>query len=224
MDAPPKKSVTFAAGDDAPRAEADDAAGDDEEEEVLWGAFCEELKLDRRLARGVAECGWTRPSLVQKASLPVALSGRDVLIRARTGSGKTACYALPVLQRVLAEKVRASDYAGVRALARRPSGGYYSRETRRGDAAAATWIFSWRRGSLGRRADPSEGTTTRARPLETRGLRLVSRRRLRRGRDDVANFVESRRSCCRRENSSRKRARNSSNSRPTRATPCPSWP
>ena len=65
--------------------------------------------------------GWTKPSLVQKASLPVALSGRDVLLRARTGSGKTACYALPVLQKILDGK-RSSfgeSYGGVRAVAGR---------------------------------------------------------------------------------------------------------
>ena len=85
-----------------------------------WGAFCDSLELDRRLARAVAQLGWTRPSLVQKATLPVALSGRDCLVRARTGSGKTACYALPILQRVLRDKASASDarkaYNGVRAL------------------------------------------------------------------------------------------------------------
>ena len=53
----------------------------EEEEEIGWGAFCDSLELDRRLARAVAQLGWTRPSLVQKATLPVALSGRDCLVR-----------------------------------------------------------------------------------------------------------------------------------------------
>ena len=73
----------------------------------------------------MAQLGWTRPSLVQKATLPVALSGRDCLVRARTGSGKTACYALPILQRVLRDKASASDarraYNGVRALVLLPT-------------------------------------------------------------------------------------------------------
>ena len=95
------------------------------EEEIGWGAFCDSLELDRRLARAVAQLGWTRPSLVQKATLPVALSGRDCLVRARTGSGKTACYALPILQKVLRDKASASDarkaYNGVRALVLLPT-------------------------------------------------------------------------------------------------------
>lgn len=123
---PPKKknkgkAVAFA----EPAAPAAAPEEEKEEEEVGWGAFCDSINLDRRLARAVAQLGWTRPSLVQKATLPVALGGRDCLIRARTGSGKTACYALPVLQRVLQEKASAADarkaYSGVRALVLLPT-------------------------------------------------------------------------------------------------------
>eukprot|EP00629_Pelagomonadales_sp_RCC1024_P012066 CAMPEP_0119293312 /NCGR_PEP_ID=MMETSP1329-20130426/45824_1 /TAXON_ID=114041 /ORGANISM="Genus nov. species nov., Strain RCC1024" /LENGTH=387 /DNA_ID=CAMNT_0007294177 /DNA_START=173 /DNA_END=1333 /DNA_ORIENTATION=- len=90
-------------------AESSSSDSEEEEEEIGWGAFCEQLRLDRRLARAIAELGWTRPSLVQKAALPVALSGRDVLVRARTGSGKTACYALPILHNALQAKEGAQD-------------------------------------------------------------------------------------------------------------------
>ena len=60
-----------------PAADGLDIAGKgepepEEEEEIGWGAFCDSLELDRRLARAVAQLGWTRPSLVQKATLPVA--------------------------------------------------------------------------------------------------------------------------------------------------------
>ena len=116
-----KKAVAF----EEPAAPAPAPAEPEEEEEIGWGAFCDSLELDRRLARAVAQLGWTRPSLVQKATLPVALSGRDCLVRARTGSGKTACYALPILQRVLRDKASASDariaYNGVRALVLLPT-------------------------------------------------------------------------------------------------------
>jgi len=78
--------------------EEDDAAAKEED----WGAFGEAAKVDRRLLRAVSELKWSRPTLVQKAAIPVALtSGRDVLIHARTGSGKTACYAVPVLHGIL---------------------------------------------------------------------------------------------------------------------------
>lgn len=122
---PPKKKKKGKAVAFAEPAAPAAAPEEDKEEEVGWGAFCDSINLDRRLARAVAQLGWTRPSLVQKATLPVALGGRDCLIRARTGSGKTACYALPVLQRVLQEKASAADarkaYSGVRALVLLPT-------------------------------------------------------------------------------------------------------
>ena len=65
-----RKAVAF----EEPAAPAPAPAEPEEEEEIGWGAFCDALELDRRLARAVAQLGWTRPSLVQKATLPVALS------------------------------------------------------------------------------------------------------------------------------------------------------
>uniref|UniRef100_A0A3Q3GMC7 Probable ATP-dependent RNA helicase DDX56 n=1 Tax=Labrus bergylta TaxID=56723 RepID=A0A3Q3GMC7_9LABR len=63
----------------------------------------------------VADLGWSQPTLIQEKAIPLALEGKDLLARARTGSGKTAAYALPVIQRILASKqsVREQD---VRAL------------------------------------------------------------------------------------------------------------
>jgi len=62
-----RKAVAF----EEPAAPAPAPAEPEEEEEIGWGAFCDSLELDRRLARAVAQLGWTRPSLVQKATLPV---------------------------------------------------------------------------------------------------------------------------------------------------------
>ncbi|NXS12244.1 DDX56 helicase, partial [Neodrepanis coruscans] len=61
----------------------------------------EHMGLDGRLLRAVAELGWAAPTAIQAQAIPLALEGRDVLARARTGSGKTGAYGLPVLQRVL---------------------------------------------------------------------------------------------------------------------------
>ena len=49
----------------------------------------------------MAHVGWSSPSLVQAKALPLAMQGKDVLCRARTGSGKTGAYALPILQKIL---------------------------------------------------------------------------------------------------------------------------
>ncbi|XP_032364040.1 putative ATP-dependent RNA helicase DDX56 [Etheostoma spectabile] len=63
-----------------------------------------EMGLDDRLLKAVADLGWSRPTLIQEKAIPLALEGKDLLARARTGSGKTAAYAVPVIQRILASK------------------------------------------------------------------------------------------------------------------------
>ena len=60
--------------------------------------------LDSRLTKAVAKCGFVHPTLVQSKSIPLALAGKDLLVRARTGSGKTAAYSLPMLAKILQEK------------------------------------------------------------------------------------------------------------------------
>ncbi|HJP57610.1 MAG TPA: DEAD/DEAH box helicase [Gemmatimonadales bacterium] len=56
------------------------------------------------LIRGTRELGFTRPTPIQEQAIPPALEGRDVLACAMTGSGKTAAFALAILQRLLAKK------------------------------------------------------------------------------------------------------------------------
>lgn len=60
--------------------------------------------IDSRLLRALADMGYARPTLVQARAIPLALEGRDVLARARTGSGKTAAYCVPLVQKILARK------------------------------------------------------------------------------------------------------------------------
>uniref|UniRef100_A0A182K264 RNA helicase n=1 Tax=Anopheles christyi TaxID=43041 RepID=A0A182K264_9DIPT len=63
-----------------------------------------EFELDDRLLRDIARLGWISPTLVQEKAIPFLLEGKDVLIRARTGSGKTAAFAIPIIQNVLRYK------------------------------------------------------------------------------------------------------------------------
>lgn len=65
--------------------------------------------------RAVEKAGWSKPTPVQSAALPLALQGKDLLVQARTGTGKTACYALPLLQTCLTLS-SASTSHGVRAV------------------------------------------------------------------------------------------------------------
>ena len=60
----------------------------------------DDLGLDPGLRLAVAELGWEHPTPIQAAIIPTALSGRDVVGLAETGSGKTAAFALPMVQRL----------------------------------------------------------------------------------------------------------------------------
>jgi len=60
------------------------------------------------ILKGVREMGFTRPTPIQADTIPPALAGRDVLASAATGSGKTAAFLLPILQRLLGKPRRAT--------------------------------------------------------------------------------------------------------------------
>jgi ATP-dependent RNA helicase DDX56/DBP9 len=62
------------------------------------------LDLDNRLLQGIAKQKFKKPTPVQLKVIPLALQGKDVLARARTGTGKTAAYLLPILQLILKRK------------------------------------------------------------------------------------------------------------------------
>ncbi len=64
------------------------------------------LSLDATLHRGIEAAGFVEPRPVQAAAIPAALAGRDVLGLAQTGTGKTAAFALPILQRLVSERRR----------------------------------------------------------------------------------------------------------------------
>jgi ATP-dependent RNA helicase DeaD len=58
------------------------------------------LQLDPRLLAALAALGYEEPTPIQSAAIPLLLAGRDVLAQAATGTGKTAAFALPILQRI----------------------------------------------------------------------------------------------------------------------------
>ncbi|XP_023167930.1 ATP-dependent RNA helicase me31b [Drosophila hydei] len=60
----------------------------------------EEFCLKRELLMGIFEKGWERPSPIQEAAIPIALTGKDVLARAKNGTGKTGAYCIPVLEQI----------------------------------------------------------------------------------------------------------------------------
>eukprot|EP00127_Corallochytrium_limacisporum_P001360 Clim_evm16s53 gene=Clim_evmTU16s53 len=60
----------------------------------------EDYYLRRELQMGIFEKGYERPSPIQEESIPITLAGRDILARAKNGTGKTAAYLIPVLEKL----------------------------------------------------------------------------------------------------------------------------
>jgi ATP-dependent RNA helicase DDX6/DHH1 len=60
----------------------------------------EDYCLKRELLMGIFEKGYDTPSPIQEESIPVALAGRDILAREKNGTGKTAAYLIPLLERI----------------------------------------------------------------------------------------------------------------------------
>ena len=61
----------------------------------------ETLNLNPAIAQAVAAAGYTEPTAVQLQAIPVAIAGHDMMVSAPTGTGKTAAFVLPALQRLL---------------------------------------------------------------------------------------------------------------------------
>lgn len=88
----PALSTSTSTSTSTTKPDVDDAKG--------FAAF----DLDPRLLRAIVELGYDHPTLIQAEAIPLALQGKDILARARTGSGKTVAYCLPILQKILVMK------------------------------------------------------------------------------------------------------------------------
>jgi len=75
-----------------------------------------DFKLAPQVCRGIAAAGFVEPRPIQVRTVPAALEGRDILGLAQTGTGKTAAFALPLLERILATRA-----SGPRALVVAPT-------------------------------------------------------------------------------------------------------
>jgi ATP-dependent RNA helicase RhlE len=81
----------------------------------------EQLGLTEELLKAVADQGYTTPTPVQQQAIPLILEGRDVLAGAQTGTGKTAGFTLPLLQRLATNSTRPQKPRPVRALILAPT-------------------------------------------------------------------------------------------------------
>ena len=81
----------------------------------------ESLGLRTELIRAVSEKGYSQPTAIQKQAIPYILEGRDLMGGAQTGTGKTAGFTLPLLQRLATNKVTSKGRRPIRALVLTPT-------------------------------------------------------------------------------------------------------
>jgi ATP-dependent RNA helicase DDX56/DBP9 len=63
------------------------------------------VNLDIRLLKAISKLSYTHPTLIQAKCIPLSiLQGRDILVHAKTGCGKTLAYAIPIIHKILCEK------------------------------------------------------------------------------------------------------------------------
>lgn len=60
----------------------------------------ESLQLSPLILKAIAACGYTNPTPIQEQAIPLALEGKDLIASAQTGTGKTAAFTLPALERL----------------------------------------------------------------------------------------------------------------------------
>ena len=68
------------------------------------GNTFESYCLNKELLLSLHEAGFEKPSPIQEEAIPVILSGRDVLARAKNGTGKTGAFTIPMLEKVSVQK------------------------------------------------------------------------------------------------------------------------
>ena len=92
-------------------------------EATATGTAFASLGLDPKLLRAVAESGYTSMTPIQAKAIPIVLAGRDVMGAAQTGTGKTAAFTLPLLQKMLRHENASTSPARhpVRALVLAPT-------------------------------------------------------------------------------------------------------
>ncbi|KAI1299324.1 putative ATP-dependent RNA helicase DDX56 [Halotydeus destructor] len=89
---------------------------DDEEKTLQFS----EMGLDGRLLKSISDLGWNEPTLIQEKAIPLALDGKDILARGRTGCGKTAAFLIPIINRIIDEKKKNAT-PSIRAVILAPS-------------------------------------------------------------------------------------------------------
>ena len=85
---------------DSIKAPAKDGRFKTEDVTKTKGNEFEDFFLKRELLMGIFEKGFERPSPIQEEAIPIALAGRNILARAKNGTGKTGAYVIPTLEKL----------------------------------------------------------------------------------------------------------------------------
>ncbi|RYA67987.1 DEAD/DEAH box helicase, partial [Enterobacter cloacae complex sp. 2DZ2F20B] len=71
-----------------------------------------DLPLSPKTLKGLKECGYTKPTEIQKETIKLSLTGKDILGAAQTGSGKTLAFLIPILERLFCKQWTSFDGVG----------------------------------------------------------------------------------------------------------------
>jgi ATP-dependent RNA helicase RhlE len=75
-----------------------------------------DLKLSEPILKALEDKGYTNPTPIQEQSIPILLKGTDLLGCAQTGTGKTAAFAIPIIQNILTDQEAGKGFRGIKAL------------------------------------------------------------------------------------------------------------
>ncbi|GBP17467.1 ATP-dependent RNA helicase DDX54 [Eumeta japonica] len=84
------------------------------------GGF-QSMGLSFPVLKGISKRGYKQPTPIQRKTIPLVLEGKDVVAMARTGSGKTACFVLPILENLIAPSNKNTHGKNLRALILSPT-------------------------------------------------------------------------------------------------------
>lgn len=105
-------------GQDAQESDSGDNEKEDDPNSIISSSTFDALGVCAPLCEAATSLGWAKATRIQKETIPPALSGRDVIGLAETGSGKTGAFAIPILHSLLENPVRGAVYAVILAPTR----------------------------------------------------------------------------------------------------------
>ncbi|CAG4917115.1 unnamed protein product [Colias eurytheme] len=117
---PPKDVGNELPGFEAPQDEITKKDGQSNKKKKNSGGF-QSMGFSFPVLKGITKRGYKQPTPIQRKTIPIALENKDVVAMARTGSGKTACFVLPILEKLTSQAHKAMPGKNMRALILSPT-------------------------------------------------------------------------------------------------------